>query len=165
MLLEKIRLGIGVLRPCNIWGHISTGPDVCLLSFYVLATSNVISGWAPTSDSAHSWRLHSAAPLGNQTASTMTRYPIQSHYPDTWQTSLFPILLMLSTWLGGSYKHQFEVFDLNHLETEFPNSKYPIHDACALPVRLLQLCTWIPVSLTKMAQLMDIRCRRRSASL
>ena len=29
----------------------------CLLLFYTLATSNAISGQAPTSDSVHSWRL------------------------------------------------------------------------------------------------------------
>ncbi len=30
---------------------------VCLLLFYVLATSKVTSGRVPTCDSAHSWRL------------------------------------------------------------------------------------------------------------
>ena len=34
--------------------------------FGVLATSKVISGRVPSCDSAHSWRLYSAAPLGNQ---------------------------------------------------------------------------------------------------
>ena len=43
---------------------------VCLLWLYVLAMSKVISGWVPTCDSWHSWRLYSAAPLGNQAAST-----------------------------------------------------------------------------------------------
>ena len=44
---------------------------VCLL-FYVLETYTVISGRVPTCESAHSSRLYSAAPLGNQAASTMT---------------------------------------------------------------------------------------------
>ena len=39
---------------------------VCLLEFYVLATSTVISGWVPTCDSEHSQRLYSAAPLISQ---------------------------------------------------------------------------------------------------
>ena len=43
----------------------------CLL-FCVLATSKVISGRVPTCDNAHSWRLYSAAQLGNQAVSTMT---------------------------------------------------------------------------------------------
>ena len=55
-----------------------------LLAFYILATFKVISGHEPTCESAHSWRLYSAAPLGNQTA--MTRHPILSHYPDTEPT-------------------------------------------------------------------------------
>ena len=54
----------------------------CLV-FYVLATSEVISGRVPTCDSANLWWLYSAAPLGNWNISTMTWYPTQSHYPDT----------------------------------------------------------------------------------
>ena len=50
---------------------------------YVLATSKVIfkvrSRWLLTCDSVHSWRLYSAAPLGNQAFSTMMWYPTQSH--------------------------------------------------------------------------------------
>ena len=50
-----------------LWIHMF----VCLL-FYILATK-VISGRVPTfDDSAHSWRLYSAALLGNQANSTMT---------------------------------------------------------------------------------------------
>ena len=48
---------------------------ICLLLFYVLATSNVISWRLPTCDSANSWRLYSATPLRNQAASTMIRFP------------------------------------------------------------------------------------------
>ena len=43
-----------------------------LLDFYVLTTSNVISGQVPTCDSAHSLCLYSATSLGDQTTSTIT---------------------------------------------------------------------------------------------
>ena len=42
-----------------------------------------------------------------QVISTMTRYPIQSHYPDTELSSSFPILLILSAGLGSD-KYQFD---------------------------------------------------------
>ena len=61
--------------------------------FVVALYPKVISLRVPTCDSAHSWRLHSVAPPG-QTVSSMTRYPTQSHYPDTEPTSLYPILMM-----------------------------------------------------------------------
>ena len=48
---------------------------VYLLLFYVLATSEVISGQVLTCDSAHLWRLYSTAPLGNQATSTMSQFP------------------------------------------------------------------------------------------
>ena len=57
------------------------------LEFYILATSNVISGQEPTCDSAHLSRLHSADQLGDQDASAMTGYPTQLHYPDAEATS------------------------------------------------------------------------------
>ena len=90
---------------------------VCLL-FYILATFKVISGCVPTCDSAHSWWLYSAAPLGYQTASTVTWYPTQSHYHDTEPTSPFPILIMPSTCLGSN-KHKFlsHWFDSTMLST------------------------------------------------
>ena len=67
---------------------------VCLLLFYVLSTSKVISGWVPTCDRTHPWQLYSAAPLGNQATSTMTQYPTQSHFPDTKLTTLRPMLII-----------------------------------------------------------------------
>ena len=77
---------------------------VCwLLEFYVLATSKVISGWIPTGDRAYSWRFYSAASLGDQTASTMSWYPIESLYPDT---SHCPIIIMQRAWLGSN-NYQF----------------------------------------------------------
>ena len=51
--------------------------SICLLLFYVLATSNVISEGVPTSDSARSGRLWRAALLGHQAAGTITCYPTQ----------------------------------------------------------------------------------------
>ena len=53
-----------------------------LLGIYILVTSMVISGRVLPSDNAHSWWLHSAALMGDQAASTMTRYPTQSYHPD-----------------------------------------------------------------------------------
>ena len=53
----------------------------------------VISGWVLTFDSVRSWWLYSAAPLANQATGAMTRYSIQSHYPDTGITSPCPILM------------------------------------------------------------------------
>ena len=41
-----------------------------LLEFYILATSEIISGL--TCVRAHSWQLYSAAPVGNQATSTRT---------------------------------------------------------------------------------------------
>ena len=79
---------------------------VCLLLFYVLAPSTVISGWIPICNSVRSLRLYSVAPLGNQGTSTMTRFPTQSHYPDTDPTSHCPILIMQSTWVGSN-KYNF----------------------------------------------------------
>ena len=78
---------------------------VCCL-FYILTRSKVISGLVPTCDSAHSWWLYSAAPLGKQANNTMTWYPTHSHYPDTEPTSPCPMLIRPSTGLGSN-KYQF----------------------------------------------------------
>ena len=51
-----------------------------LLGFYVLAISKVISEQVPTCDSLHSWRLTSAAPLGDQATSTMISHPVTLSY-------------------------------------------------------------------------------------
>ena len=63
--------------------------------FYVLVTYKVTSGWVHTYDSAYSWRLFSAAPLGNQVVNTMTSIILSSPWlsvsvlikPDTWTGS------------------------------------------------------------------------------
>ena len=77
-----------------------------MLELYFSAKSKIIWPWVPTCHSTHSWQLYSVAPLRNQTGSTMTQYPVQSHYPDTEPTSPSPILLRPSTMLGSN-KHQF----------------------------------------------------------
>ena len=60
---------------------------VCLLLFYALASSKVISEPVLTCDSAHSWWLYSAGSREHQATSTMTWYPTQSPYPDIELTS------------------------------------------------------------------------------
>ena len=67
--------------------------------FCAPATANLIAGRVPTCGSLQSWLLHSAAPQGNQSVSTMISYPTQSLHPDTEPTSPCPIIIMLSTWL------------------------------------------------------------------
>ena len=62
------------------------------MEFYFLATSMVISGQVLTCDSTYSWWL--------QAASIMTRYPTQSHYPDTELINPCPISIMPSAKLG-----------------------------------------------------------------
>ena len=74
---------------------------VCLLLFYALATSMVISGQVLTPDSAHSWRPFSVSPLGDHVTSSLTCYPTHSHYPDTEPTSPYPCLIMKRSWLGN----------------------------------------------------------------
>ena len=59
----------------------------CLLEFYALATSKVVSGWVLTCDSAHSWSVYSAGPLCDEATSNMTLYRTQSHYPDMEPTN------------------------------------------------------------------------------
>ena len=66
--------------------------------FYVLAMSKVISGSVPTCDSADSWRLYSAAPLGDEATGNMMRW---SHYPNTVLTSRCPIILYVSSYMHG----------------------------------------------------------------
>ena len=57
---------------------------------FVIAISQVISREELTCDSVHSWQLHSAAPLADQTPHS---------YPDTELTSLCPMLIMPSACL------------------------------------------------------------------
>ena len=66
-----------------------------LLKFYILATSKVIPEWLVICDSAHSWRHYSAASMGDQAASTMTRYPTGHIILTLSQPALCHILIML----------------------------------------------------------------------
>ena len=70
--------------------------NVCLVGcweLYILAKSKLKPEWTLTYDSVHSWRLYGADLMGNQAASNITQYHIQSHYSDTELTrpSLYPI--------------------------------------------------------------------------
>ena len=59
-----------VRHSCHYFRH----PQLYLSSssgFYVLGSSEIISGRVPTCDSMHSWRFNSAVPLGDQPANTM----------------------------------------------------------------------------------------------
>ena len=83
-------LVVGVLHPCNIYGHISTDLWQCTVM---------------------SWSLCSAALLGNQTAGSMTWYSTQYYYADTDLTSPWHVLLMLNATLGSnkySISHGFD---------------------------------------------------------
>ena len=83
---------LGLISPFLAWDHFHPWVlFLCLLLFYVIATSKVISGQVPTGDSAHSWWLYSAALLRHQATSTLTWYPTQSYNPDTEPTSLCSI--------------------------------------------------------------------------
>ena len=61
----------------------------CLL-FHILATFNVISGFVPTIETAHWWKLHSAAPMGKDANRTIAWYPTQSHLSRHWANQSLP---------------------------------------------------------------------------
>ena len=87
---------------CMLWDALLTSHyHASFLEFYILATSKVISGRAPTCDSANSWGLYNRGPLRDEATRTMTGYPTQSHYPETTPTSHCPTQTMLSAWLGN----------------------------------------------------------------
>ena len=86
---------------------------VCLLGFYILATCQVISGWAQTRDSVRSWWFYNAAPVRATTTGTITRFLAQSHYPDTGLTSPWPILKMSRarlSWLIVAVLHPGNIY-------------------------------------------------------
>ena len=97
--IVRLAKPVAVVMACGYW-CVEGKVVVCLL-FYVLASFKVISGRIPTCDSAHSWRLYSAASLGHQVAGTMTFYITQSHYPNTELTSHCLIRIMPKTKLGS----------------------------------------------------------------
>ena len=96
---------------------------VCLFLQDILATSKVISWCEPNCDSAHKWWLYSAVSLGHQASSTMTCYPMKSHYPDTEPTSPYPILIMSSIMLA-SEKYQFKIIGLTRPGLEHEESRF-----------------------------------------
>ena len=109
------------IRPATrLWCCPRTQPnlDDWLVELYVLAISKVISGWAPTCNSAYSWTIHSAA------HQAMIWYATQSHYPDTEPTSPCRILIMPSTWLGSA-PHSFlsHRFDSTMIRTQDGQSR------------------------------------------
>ena len=146
----------------NSW-FLNENITVCIAfvccSFHILATSKVIWGQVLNCDSAESWPLYNAAPLGDQTAISMTWYQTQSYYPDTEPSIPCPVLIMPSAWLWSS-KYQFwshwlefepSIFrspDLPKQETDAlliqPFDKRPILDDTLKGERivLFQLSTW-----------------------
>ena len=66
---------------------------------YIVETSRVISRWVLVCDSAHSWRLYSAVPLGDQAVSTRIQYPTLWDYSDAELSSACSVLP--STGLGS----------------------------------------------------------------
>ena len=76
--------------------------------------------WIPTFDSA----------LGNQAIGAMSRYPTQSHYPDTEHSSPSPSLLLLSVMLGS------DMYQLCHwFDSTMNQSLTFCRETSALPIR------------------------------
>ena len=96
----------------------------CLL-FYVLATSNGISGRVPTCDSANSWRLYNTASLEHQTP--WPDIPLSHIILTLSQPALYPILIMPSA-SPGSRKYQFKSFwfDSTRFGSCINNSPIPL---------------------------------------
>ena len=74
--------------------------DACwlLLEFYIISKSKATSERALTSDSAHSWQLYSAAPLGNEADHTIIEY-----YPGNELPRPCLFIWMLSVSSKGSF--------------------------------------------------------------
>lgn len=71
-----------------------------VLVFEILATSRVIWRNGPNCDSAHSYKLYSAAPLADQARSIITGCPNEWNVPRTEATNYAcSILIMPSAWL------------------------------------------------------------------
>ena len=71
------------LQVVNVRSPIKEAWVLFCLWFHILITSEVMSRRVLICDSVYSCQLNSAAPLENQATITITRYPLQSHYPDT----------------------------------------------------------------------------------
>ena len=102
----KLRNPIAMYWYVYLFGVVNVShilPD-CILLFYILTTSEVISWCVPTCCSMCSWWLYNAAPLGDQSTAP---WPDISHIsPDTEPTSPCRILIMMSAWLESD-KYQF----------------------------------------------------------
>ena len=90
--------------------------------FFILATFQIISEWVTTWNSA----------LGNQAASTMTRYATQLYYPNSEPTSPCPALLMASARLGSD---DYQFYKSLVWLSEEPNSWSTTREASSLPIR------------------------------
>ena len=88
--------GTGCRSAAMVASLASSGPVRCKVVRHSYGTSLLegLGEVGPTYDSAHSWRLYSAASVEHQTTGSMTCYPTQSHYPDTKTPSPCPILIM-----------------------------------------------------------------------
>ena len=104
-------------------------------TFYILSTSKVITGQVtPIYGNAYSYRLYSAALMGDQATGTMTWCAIHSSpYSSTKLTSLLPILVLLSDRLGSKKYH----FCLAREKIRTPD--LPYRERALLPLLLRRL--------------------------
>ena len=90
-------LGSGYIEYIYIYIYSMCNIHICPSYIYICRYIYIciyIYIYIPTSDSTHLWRCHSAAQPGDHTASIMTWYPTQTHYPDSEWTSPFLTLIM-----------------------------------------------------------------------
>ena len=118
--LEFVCLIVGVLRPDNIDGQYQ--------DYYRLVC-----------DSAHSWRIYSAASLEHHVDNIITWYPTQSYYPDVVLISHCLILVMLSSRLSSdSYTFSMSLVSLGWDSNSQPSAR----GACALSIPPPRLVCW-----------------------
>ena len=113
---------------------------VCFLLIYILATSNVISGRAPTCESVTSWWIYRAAPL-EKIRPPEPWLDISFSHIITESVSPCPFLIMPSSWLGRE-KYQF-CKSLLSLNQEL-NSRFSTQKAYPLPILPPSLVLWLP---------------------
>ena len=124
---------LNVSRPMVSWP--SRGPVILFCLFVgvlLLGNIKVLNRQVPTCNSLHSGWLYIAAPLGDQAAITVTRFPTQSNYPDTELARPCHILVMPNTRLGSD-KYQLckSMVCLNHDSISWPSAG----ETYALPIR------------------------------
>ena len=115
----------GQLPPVIIWKWLLCwGNNWLVVGVYILAISKVIQ------DRYQLVTVHTRAlPLGNLATGSLTRYPLQSHYPDMVVTSPCPMLLMPRPRLGSD-KYQL----YKSLIRLGQNCWSPASEAHALPI-------------------------------